>query len=90
MQSFNQCLSFLLNKAGVRFFPEKSLKAGKLGVGLHRLINLVYALTGQISLPVGYTSITVGVVGQHFEELMVISKKDEETALIIAELRNMC
>ena len=30
-KSFSQILSFLLNKVGVRFLPEESLNAGRLG-----------------------------------------------------------
>ena len=52
--------------------------------------NLLYALTGQILLPVGYTSIIVGDVGQHLEEVKVITWKEEETPLILVELEEIC
>ena len=45
---------------------------------------------GQISLPVGYTSITVGDVGQHLDDDKVIMRKEERTPLILVGFEEMC
>lgn len=53
MKPFSHDFNFLLNKAGVRFLPEASLKAGRRGWAGRSKVNLENALTGHMSLPVG-------------------------------------